>query len=38
MTRLQVRPSNKFSRAMAQTTRLHARVKPFVKQKCEVNI
>ena len=38
LTDLQVRPIGGFSRTMAQTTRSHARVKPFREPKFEVNI
>jgi len=38
LTDLQVRPPGGFSRAMAQTTRSHARVKPFWEPKFKVNI
>jgi len=38
LTYLQVRPPGGFSRAMARTTRPHARVKPFRELKFEVNI
>jgi len=38
LTDLQVRPPGGFSRTMAQTTRSHARLKPFREPKFEVNI
>jgi len=38
LTDLQVRPPGGFSRAMARTTRPHARVKPFWEPKFKVNI
>jgi len=38
LTDLQVRPPGGFSRAIAQTTRPHAKVKPFRELKFEVNI
>jgi len=38
LTDLQRRPPGGFSRAMARTTRHHAKVKPFREPKFEVNI